>query len=90
MYKFDDVHCLAAFLKEGQVTNEAIAQTVFVDYNNAKNFVGSDAAWFVTSPQLKSPMASNAAAFATKEAAEKKLSEVNGSIKKWNELVNEL
>jgi copper chaperone NosL len=90
IYKFDDVHCVANFLKKGSLKSEDISQTFFVDYNNEKNFINSETAWFAVSPQLESPMNSHAAAFGTKEAAEKKSKEVGGSVKKWNELMKEL
>lgn len=86
VYKFDDAHCVAAFLKKETVTKEEIAQTVFVDYNNAKRFVDSKGVWFVVSPQLESPMNSNAAAFESKEAADRKAEEIKGAVKRWNEL----
>src|SRR5579875_449854 len=55
VYKFDDTHCLVHFLKQGHVKEADIAQTVFVDYNNDKNFLDVKSSYFVVSDQLKSP-----------------------------------
>jgi copper chaperone NosL len=90
VYKFDDVHCLAAFLKQGSVKEAEIAQTVFINYDQANQFVDSKKAWFVVSPKLESPMNSNAAAFDTKIAAEKKAAEVSGVVKNWQDLIQSL
>jgi copper chaperone NosL len=53
---------------------------------NNKNFLDVKSSFFVVSPQLKSPMNSNAACFSTKETAQKKANEVNGTVKSWEEL----
>lgn len=90
VFKFDDVHCLAQFLKRNKGKHGDIFQTVFVDYDNAGNFINSNAAWFVVSPQLQSPMNGNAAAFATKEEATRKAEEVHGALKNWNKLLPSL
>ena len=90
VYKFDDVHCVKNFLKKGGVKEADIAQTVFIDYENNKNFLDVKSSFFVVSPELKSPMNSNAASFSTKPAADKKAAETNGSVKNWEELKKDL
>lgn len=90
VYKFDDAHCLAHFMKNGTVKESDVAETVFMDYEKDGNFLKSPALYFVQSPQLKSPMNSNAAAFATQEAAEKKAGAVSGTVMDWQTLYNTL
>jgi copper chaperone NosL len=86
VYKFDDVHCLANFMKSNAVKQEDIAQTVFINYSQPITFLPSVSSFFVVSPQLKSPMNSNAAAFASEEAAQKTAKETNGTVVNWNKL----
>lgn len=86
VFKFDDVHCLMAFLKNGKTKPSEVKQTLFIDYNHQSNFIEAAAARFVVSAQLKSPMNGNAAAFATKEEAEQKAAEVAGTVSGWNQL----
>jgi copper chaperone NosL len=86
IYKFDDAHCLVHFMKQGAVKEADIAQTVVIDYENNVNFLDAKSYFFVISPQLKSPMNSNAASFTTKDAAQKKAIETKGIIKTWDEL----
>ena len=86
IYKFDDVHCLAHFLKASNIKAADIAQTVFIDYENNKNFLDINSLFFVVSPKLKSPMNGNAAAFADKSTAVKVARETDGEIKDWNSL----
>lgn len=86
IYKFDDVHCLVNFMKGGTVKEADIAQTVFIDYENQNNFLDTESASFVTSDGLKSPMNSNTAAFSSKEKADEKSKQTNGTVKDWEQL----
>lgn len=86
LYKFDDAHCLISFLKKGSVKKSDIAQTVFIDFQNDRNFLDVKSSWFVVSDQLKSPMNGNAASFSSKTIAEQKAHDINGVVKNWDQL----
>lgn len=90
IYKFDDSHCMVHFIKNGSVKESDIAQTVFIDYSNDKNFIDVKSGFFVASPQLKSPMNGNAACFSSKAIAEQKAKGSNGILKSWNEVYQSL
>lgn len=90
IFKFDDPHCLVNFIKKGAVKQADIAQTVFIDYGDSKKFIEARSLFFVISPELKSPMNSNAAAFSTSELAEHKAKETGGTIKNWDQLYQSL
>ena len=90
VFKFDDAHCIANYIKTKKIEQGNIEQTLFIDYNNDKNFINGNNAFFVVSPQLKSPMNSNAAAFSTKEEADKKAGETSSTVKTWETLSKEL
>jgi copper chaperone NosL len=77
-------------MRSGTVKESDIAETVFVDYEAPANFLKSPSLLFVQSPQLKSPMNSNAAAFASQAAAQKKAAEVSGNVLDWQTLYNTL
>ena len=89
-YKFDDTHCLAAFIKKGTVPPAQIAQTIFVSYADPETFVPSQKAIFVVSPQLKTPMNSHAVAFDSREAAASIAALRQGKILTWHELLQQL
>jgi copper chaperone NosL len=88
LYKFDDARCIAHFIKTGRVNQADIKQVVFVDFNNSKNLVDADKAVFAVSPELQSPMNSNAAAFTSRQMADNILASKGGKIKTWDELLN--
>jgi copper chaperone NosL len=90
IYKFDDSHCMVHFLKAGSVKESDIAQTVFVDHDNEKNFLNVKSSYFVVSGQLKSPMNGNAGCFPSLQVAEQKAKELNGVVKNWDQLYQTL
>jgi copper chaperone NosL len=90
IYKFDDSHCLVHFLKAGSVQSTDIAQTVFIDHNNEKNFLDVKSSFFVVSDRLKSPMNGNAACFPSLQVAQQKAKELNGVVKNWDQLYQSL
>jgi NosL. len=89
VYKFDDVHCIATFMKRRGVEMGDIHQTLFINYNNPDEFIKVGSAEFVVSSQLKSPMGGNAVAFKNKQEAGQKAAEIPGSkVTNWATLYN--
>lgn len=84
IFKFDDLHCVTNYINKGKIARNDIKQTVAVDYNHPNQFVNVSEASFVTSAQIKSPMNSNTAAFATKDAAAKIAAQTGGALKNWS------
>lgn len=77
-YQFDDVQCLIAFVKAGQVAREDVAQCYLPDYGNANALLPSEGLFLLKSESLKSPMRGDIAAFATKEELVKVQEEIHG------------
>src|SRR5688572_3294395 len=90
IYKFDDAHCVAHFLKGSTVKTADIAQTVFIDYEHKETFLDVKSLYFVVSQNLKSPMNSNAAAFTNKEIADRIAAQHSGEVKSWDALLKTL
>ncbi|MGV3657680.1 MAG: nitrous oxide reductase accessory protein NosL, partial [Chitinophagaceae bacterium] len=89
VFKFDDAHCIARFMEKRGVGLSDIHQTLFVNYNGDNGFLTSKEAEFVVSSTFKSPMGSNAAAFAGVAEAEKKSKEIpNSKVTNWATLYN--
>lgn len=89
VYKFDDTHCIAAFLDRRAVELSNIHKTLFVQYDDNNEFVDVGSAEFVVSSQFKSPMGGNAAAFKNASTAKRKSAEIEGSrVTNWPTLYN--
>jgi len=86
VFKFDDAHCILSYIKSGKIKKEEIASTVFLDFNNAQNFLPAESAFFVVSNSLKSPMNGNTIAVASREVANNTAKETRGVVKTWSEL----
>lgn len=90
VYKFDDAICLSRFLKAGTVSEKDIKQTVVINFEKQNDFLDINKTVFVVASEVRSPMNSNAAAFASKEAAEKFNNGKTGMIFNWKELLSKL
>ncbi|MBI5856316.1 MAG: nitrous oxide reductase accessory protein NosL [Sphingobacteriales bacterium] len=90
VYKFDDVVCMARFLNSGSLNEGDIAKKVVINFEKENDFLDVDKAFFLVSPAIKSPMGSNAAAFATKEAAIKTKGSQEGELLLWDDLYQKI
>jgi copper chaperone NosL len=86
VYKFDDIICMVRFLKSGTIKEGEIAERVVINFEKENDFLDVDNATFWINPELRSPMGSNAAAFSSKQAAEKTKAGKEGELLSWNDL----
>ena len=85
VYKFDDVACMARFIKSGAIKEKDISRTVVADFEKPSAFIDIDKAVFVLSPTVKSPMMGNVAAFNSRPTAEAFNMPLEGQILDWNQ-----
>jgi copper chaperone NosL len=90
VYKFDDLHCLAGYLHAGSIAQPDIAQLLTIDFEKPNSFLDVHKASFVVSPEMKSPMGSNAGGFESKNAAEAFAKNKQAEILPWSELYEKL
>lgn len=88
IHKFDDINCLTIFLQESELKPENIAHLLVIDYLNPGKFLNASDAWFVQSEQLRSPMASGVAAFATQAAMNEFIESSGGVSMNWEDTMN--
>jgi copper chaperone NosL len=89
IYKFDDVNCLMTFLNSGEVGERDIKYTLVTDFSQPAKLIDATVAFYVKSPEIKSPMASQVAAFETDEAHKQYRKELNGIYLTWGELITQ-
>jgi copper chaperone NosL len=82
-YAFDDVGCVLDYLEPGRVAGRAIA---YVHDLESLRWINADDAIFVRSDALQTPMASNLAACASDEAAQRVLKRYPGGVVRFSEL----
>ena len=69
IYKFDDIQCMTAYMKENAETSFGSFYVCNFPENN--ELIPAETAYYIIGGELRSPMAGNIAAFKTKEEAEK-------------------
>lgn len=87
VYKFDDVGCMLNFLESGTMPEKDISLKLIINYEKPNTFLEADKNFLLVSPEIKSPMNSHVAGFATREAAEKMNSTKTGEIVNWSTLI---
>jgi copper chaperone NosL len=90
LYKFDDLHCMAAFLQERKLSEKEIQTILTADYNRENHFLDINTAFFVTAHQLRSPMNSQTAGLSNREEANKLAATTSGSVTSWKDLIVKL
>jgi copper chaperone NosL len=90
VYKFDDVICMVRYLQSGTLKENEIAKKVIINFEKENDFLDVGKAIFWVSPELRSPMGSNAAAFSTQQAAEKAIAGKEGQLMSWDVLYKKI
>ncbi len=86
VYKFDDAHCLLAFLKEGQEQRKEDEKIYFVSFSGNHVMIASGNAMLLKSDQLRSPMGGNIAAFENKDSLHKVQIAFPGEVVSWKDI----
>jgi copper chaperone NosL len=86
IYKFDDLHCLIAFLRSDDAKDRNFAQLLVIDLQKPNTFLDAGRAVYLRGAQFKSPMGSNTAAFATGIAASRIKGQQQAELLDWHTL----
>jgi len=89
VYKFDDLHCLMAFLKEGSVATNNIRDIYAVNFSGSHNLIKADENLLLyKSDLLHSPMNGNIAAFDNRDSLAVTMNKFKGGMPlNWDELI---
>lgn len=89
IFKFDDANCLINFINSEQVPTEDIAHCQITDFASPGVLIDARTAIYVKSEHVKSPMASNVAAFQNKVNLESHNDSWKGEVLIWNDLMTQ-
>ena len=84
VYKFDDINCLFNFYNAGSVNKDDFRFKLVVDFSRPENLIDAEKAVYLKSGEIKSPMASQVAAFET--AQTNLAAEWSATEYEWDEL----
>lgn len=89
VYKFDDLNCMVNFYNSGYEPEENIAHLLVVDFAQPEKLIDTKHTFFVKSDRLRTPMASQVAAFEREDDYKKFKKEWNGILLGWGEVVTQ-
>ena len=89
VYKFDDVNCMLTFYNSGEVDPSGFLYRLVVDFSQPGKLVDASNAFYLKSSEIKSPMASQIAAFEKKEVLDESKEQLEGIYLVWGELVTQ-
>ena len=86
IYKFDDVNCMLGFYNSGEVMPGDMKDVLIVDFSKPEKLIDARHAWYVKSEAVKTPMASNVAAFESNDDLKRMDADWAGIQMRWGEL----
>jgi copper chaperone NosL len=86
-FKFDDIHCMVEFIRNGGVWKNEIAKIYLSDFSNKGKWIESKNAYILHSEDLKSPMGGNFAAFESESQRDKMIEQYTGEKLTWDQIM---
>jgi copper chaperone NosL len=89
VYKFDDINCMLSFYNSSDIDPQEFKYRLVVDFSQPEKLIEANNAFYLKSPEILTPMASQVAAFETKDSMETLKKKWNGIYLVWGELVTQ-
>ena len=89
VYKFDDANCMVNFTNSDYLADETIVHKLIVDYSQPEKLISAEKAFYLKSDEIRSPMASQIAAFETQKIMLKYKPKLKAIYLSWGELLTQ-
>jgi copper chaperone NosL len=86
VYKFDDMHCILAFLKNKEIDSKEIRDIYFTDFCGDHALMNVNGSLLLQSADLRSPMGGNVAAFTNKDSLSIVQKRFPGGLVQWSDI----
>lgn len=86
IYKFDDLNCMLSFYHSGEENTTDFKFVQVIDFTNPEKLIDAQNAWYLKADNLRTPMASEVAAFETEESTRPFKKEWGGVLMSWGEI----
>ncbi len=87
VYKFDDTHCIASYLKSKGLEPGDIKNIYLTNYAGDHQLIEVGNTFLLSSPELRSPMGGNVATFDNKDSLQIIQKRFKGNVVAWNQLI---
>jgi len=75
-------------VRSGSLQEAEISQKLLINFQKQNDFIDVSKAFILVSPEMKTPMGVNAAAFISQQEAEKMKNTAVGEVMNWNDVLN--
>lgn len=89
VYKFDDLNCMLQYYHSGEIETDDLAHRLIIDYEKPGTFLKADEAFYIKSEEIRSPMASEVAAFESYDRAMAFKKKYGGIFLAWGEVTTQ-
>ncbi|MCW5918085.1 MAG: nitrous oxide reductase accessory protein NosL, partial [Ferruginibacter sp.] len=86
IYKFDDIHCMLAFLKSDEITRVGVGSVYFTDFSAPHSLVNADHSFLLRESSLKGPMNGDIISFSNKDSLLNAAQVFQGTEVKWSDV----
>jgi copper chaperone NosL len=87
VFKFDDTHCIASFLKSNYLNKIEIAAIYIVDYAQKEKLIPAETAFLLKGDKIRGPMGGDVAAFETEASMNTFQKQWNAVVIKWTDVI---
>jgi len=87
IYPFDAIECLAAFVYTNKIPKDQIQSMWVADFEKVDKFIPAESAFYLHSPQIRSPMGMSLLAVSTEAQALRLQKQYDGEILQWPQVV---
>ncbi len=89
VYKFDDMNCMLNFYHSGKENEADFAYVLVIDYGKPQQLIDAKQALYLKSEAIRSPMASQVAAFENYDLLKQHKAEWQAIEMSWGEVVSQ-
>ena len=86
-YKFDDVHCVLAFMQSKMIEEKEIKDIYLVDYAGDHSLVKAGESFLLQGEDIHGPMNGNVIAFKSEDSLKGTAVQLKGSTTSWDKLI---
>jgi len=89
VYKFDDLNCFFRFYHSGHEETDNFVHQLVIDYSHPGKLINASDAFYLKSSELRTPMASEVAAFESKQNMDSVNRQISGVYLVWGEMTTQ-
>lgn len=87
IFKFDDIHCMLAFLESDNIKRVGIGKIYLTDFSQPHGLVNAESSFLLQGSEIKGPMNGDIVSFSNKDSLQKTSIQFKGTEKNWADVL---